>query len=48
MHRLDGKIASPGPWSFSRRTTAATSLEQNCLWMVASHKCKPAGEVVAA
>jgi NAD(P)-dependent dehydrogenase (short-subunit alcohol dehydrogenase family) len=27
-------------WCFSPPTTAATSRERNCLWMVASHKCK--------
>jgi hypothetical protein len=34
-------MRSPRPWSFSRRTTAATSLERNCLWMAALHKCRP-------
>jgi len=29
------------PWCFSHLTTAATSRERNCLWMVASHKCRP-------
>ena len=29
------------PWCFSHPTTAATSQERNCLWMAASHKCRP-------
>ena len=32
---------SPRPWCFSPPTTAATSREQNCLWMAALHKCRP-------
>ena len=32
---------SPGPSCSARPKTAATSLERNCLWMVASHKCRP-------
>ena len=31
----------PTPWCFSHPTTAATSRERNCLWMAASHKCRP-------
>src|SRR6266849_10869181 len=34
-------MRSPRPWCFSRPTTAATSRERNCLWMAASHKCRP-------
>ena len=32
---------SPRPWCFSPPTTAATSQARNCLWMVASRKCRP-------
>src|SRR2546427_2468077 len=34
-------MRSPRPWCFSHPTTAATSRERNCLWMAASHKCRP-------
>src|SRR5918996_1331129 len=34
-------MRSPRLWYFSRPTTAATSRERNCLWMAASHKCRP-------
>ena len=30
----------PGPWCFLPPTTAATSREQNCLWMAGSRKCR--------
>src|SRR6266567_4563663 len=34
-------MRSPRPWCFSHPTTAATSRERSCLWMAASHRCKP-------
>src|SRR5712692_993873 len=34
-------MRSRRPWCFSPPTTAATSRERNCLWMAASHKCRP-------
>ena len=34
-------MRSPRPWCFSHPTTAATSRERNCLWMVVSHKSRP-------
>src|SRR6267143_4109621 len=34
-------MRSRRPWYFSHPTTAATSRERNCLWMAASHKCRP-------
>src|SRR6266446_4704325 len=34
-------MRSPRPWCFSPPTTAATSRERSCLWMAASHRCKP-------
>src|SRR6266478_5968878 len=34
-------MRSRRPWCFSHPTTAATSRERNCLWMAASHKCRP-------
>src|SRR5260370_1589552 len=33
-------MRSPRPWCFSHPTTAVTSRDQNCLWMVVSHKCR--------
>jgi NAD(P)-dependent dehydrogenase (short-subunit alcohol dehydrogenase family) len=32
-------MRSPRPWYFSPPTTAATSRERNCLWMVVSRRC---------
>jgi NAD(P)-dependent dehydrogenase (short-subunit alcohol dehydrogenase family) len=34
-------MRSPRPLCFSHPTTAATSPARNCLWMAASHKCRP-------
>ena len=34
-------MRSRRPWCSSHPTTVATSLERNCLWMAASHKCRP-------
>jgi NAD(P)-dependent dehydrogenase (short-subunit alcohol dehydrogenase family) len=34
-------MRSRRPWCFSHPTTAATSRERSCLWMVVSHKCRP-------
>src|SRR5262249_55083479 len=34
-------LRSPRPWCFSPPTTTATSRERNCLWMAASHRCRP-------
>src|SRR5215510_15576448 len=36
-----GSMRSRRPWYFSHPTTPATSRERNCLWMAASHKCRP-------
>jgi NAD(P)-dependent dehydrogenase (short-subunit alcohol dehydrogenase family) len=40
-----GRAGTPStsrrPWCFSHPTTAATSRARNCLWMAASHKCRP-------
>ncbi len=41
LGRLGTPMRSRRPWCFSRPTTAATSRERNCLWMAASHKCRP-------
>src|ERR1700730_3046324 len=35
-------MRSRRPWCFSHPTTAATSRERSCLWMVASHKFRRA------
>src|SRR5262245_6213293 len=34
-------MRSPGPSFFSLPTTAATSRGRSCLWMAASHRCRP-------
>jgi NAD(P)-dependent dehydrogenase (short-subunit alcohol dehydrogenase family) len=43
-----GRFGTPDemarPWCFSHPMTAATSREQNCLWMAASRKCRPLEE----
>ena len=41
LGRLGSLTRSLRPWCFSHPTTAATSRERNCLWMAASHKCRP-------
>jgi NAD(P)-dependent dehydrogenase (short-subunit alcohol dehydrogenase family) len=41
LGRLVHPMRSRRPWYFSHPTTAAASLQRNCLWMAAWHKYRP-------